>query len=123
MLRCNCVKCRFARNPAHARRIGDMSEMAENIKVVIRLRCHLKREIDTGAKTFGNHQVNTVVGKEEVYGDDKVFGPEANTEEFFSEVVRPILEDASKGFNGSVLTYGQTKSGVSQCLEIETTRA
>jgi len=42
---------------------------------------------------------------------DRVFGPAVTTEQIFREDLRNMMCNALKGYNVSVLAYGQTNSG------------
>lgn len=42
---------------------------------------------------------------------DRVFGPDSSNHEVFEELVKPIVEAAVRGFNGTIFAYGQTASG------------
>ncbi len=43
---------------------------------------------------------------------DNVFGPEVTTKDIYNDIVAPIVKEAFNGFNGTVLCYGQTSSGM-----------
>lgn len=43
---------------------------------------------------------------------DHVFGPNSSNQEVFEVLVKPIVESAVKGFNGTIFAYGQTASGM-----------
>lgn len=38
----------------------------------------------------------------------QVFGVESNQHDVYEEAVRPIVEDVCRGYNGTVMAYGQT---------------
>lgn len=42
---------------------------------------------------------------------DHIFDPEKSNQDVFETVVKPIIDAAVKGFNGTVFAYGQTSSG------------
>lgn len=42
---------------------------------------------------------------------DYVFGVSSSNNDVFDNVVRPIVDAAVNGFNGTVFAYGQTSSG------------
>ena len=42
---------------------------------------------------------------------DYIFGPEKTNNDLFETVIKPIVDAAVKGFNGTVFAYGQTSSG------------
>jgi hypothetical protein len=40
----------------------------------------------------------------------QVLGPEANQEDVYEAAVRPIVEDVMRGYNGTIMAYGQACS-------------
>lgn len=46
-----------------------------------------------------------------LYQCDQAFGREADQERLFTQIVVPICESVTRGFNGAVIAYGQTGSG------------
>lgn len=42
---------------------------------------------------------------------DNLFGPESRNYEIFGAIVKPIVELAMDGYNGTIFAYGQTSSG------------
>jgi hypothetical protein len=51
-----------------------------------------------------NRNVNTFVC-------DKVYQPSCRQEDMFLEVAKPIIDDITQGYNGTIFAYGQTGSG------------
>jgi len=49
----------------------------------------------------------------QVYNYDHVFDQATQTNQVYDKVVSPIVKKAFKGFNGTILCYGQTASGKS----------
>jgi len=43
---------------------------------------------------------------------DHLFGPDSSNREVFEVLVRPIVQSAVHGFNGTIFAYGQTSSGM-----------
>ena len=37
----------------------------------------------------------------------QVLGPEASQEDVYEAAVRPIVEDVMRGYNGTIMAYGQ----------------
>ncbi|KAK9294941.1 hypothetical protein QLX08_010621 [Tetragonisca angustula] len=92
--------------------------MSDSIKVVIKVRPLIKREKDDNSAIQWTVQDNSIVStNEEVKkrGDgrfyfDHIFGVSASNLDVF-EIVKPIVNAAVNGFNGTVFAYGQTSSG------------
>ena len=40
----------------------------------------------------------------------QVLGPEATQEDVYEAAVRPIVEDVMRGYNGTIMAYGQASS-------------
>ncbi|KAI9326722.1 kinesin motor domain-containing protein, partial [Obelidium mucronatum] len=51
------------------------------------------------------------------YSFDKVFGPDADQEMVYDEVVAPILEEVLMGYNCTIFAYGQTGTGKTYTME------
>jgi centromeric protein E len=49
--------------------------------------------------------------QERQFGFEHVFGPESKNRDVYEHSVRPVVEQALRGVNGSVFAYGQTNSG------------
>ncbi len=47
---------------------------------------------------------------------DHIFGPEADQQTIYEHVARPIVEQVMKGFNATLLAYGQTGAGKTYTL-------
>jgi hypothetical protein len=56
------------------------------------------------------------VGTAKVFRFDAVLPPEANQARTFEVVAAPIVDDALKGYNGTILAYGQTGTGKTYTL-------
>ncbi|KAJ1523483.1 hypothetical protein ONE63_001336 [Megalurothrips usitatus] len=94
--------------------------MADRIKVGVKVRPLIKREKTDRAHIHWEAvsdtqivQVDPVSGrqKNEPFTFDRVFGPSSSNQEVFEVLVKPIVESAVKGFNGTIFAYGQTASG------------
>ncbi|CAH2063647.1 unnamed protein product, partial [Iphiclides podalirius] len=92
--------------------------MSDNIKVVVKVRPLIPREIED--KLFRQWRVknNTLYqidqnGKDILngYTFDKVYDETAKTTDVYNDVAKPIVEAAAAGFNGTIFAYGQTSSG------------
>jgi hypothetical protein len=42
----------------------------------------------------------------------QVLGPEANQEDVYEAAVRPIVEDVMRGYNGTIMAYGQASTSI-----------
>ncbi|CAD6226846.1 GSCOCG00005942001-RA-CDS [Cotesia congregata] len=93
--------------------------MSDNIKVAIKVRPLIKREKDDRLAehwiTENNciQQIDPESKKraEARFHFDYIFGTEANNQDVFDQTVKPIVEAAMNGFNGTIFAYGQTGSG------------
>ncbi|XP_068628052.1 kinesin-related protein 4-like [Battus philenor] len=92
--------------------------MSDNIKVVVKVRPLISREIEE--KLFHQWRVrdNTLYqidqnGKEcgNLFTFDKVYDEKTNTTDVYYDIAKPIVEAAAAGFNGTIFAYGQTSSG------------
>jgi len=43
---------------------------------------------------------------------DHVFGDQVKNDDIFKTLVEPLVQKAVKGFNATILAYGQTSSGM-----------
>lgn len=88
---------------------------AENVVVAIRWRPLIKREIkdEPQDKTDWEWSEKTIRTKnsDKEWTYDRVFGVENGTKDVYEEIVKPIVKQAIKGYNGTVFAYGQTGSG------------
>ncbi|RLU20803.1 hypothetical protein DMN91_007417 [Ooceraea biroi] len=90
--------------------------MMENIKVAIKVRPFIKREKDENLPIQWSVHGNSIVAidaklRKRSDGFDRVFDASATNENVFSTIVKPIVDAAVNGFNGTVCAYGQTSSG------------
>ncbi|KAM3968319.1 LOW QUALITY PROTEIN: uncharacterized protein ACR2FA_007831 [Aphomia sociella] len=91
--------------------------MSDNIKVVVKVRPLISREIEEKqsyqwrVKNNTLYQVDT--GKD--YGTsftfDQVYDEQTKTSHVYNDIAKPIVEAATAGFNGTIFAYGQTSSG------------
>ncbi|XP_063379852.1 centromere-associated protein E-like [Cydia fagiglandana] len=92
--------------------------MSDNIKVVVKVRPLISREIEDKlsfqwkVKNNALYQLDAS-GKESgvQYTFDKVYDVKTKTEDVYEDVAKPIVEAAIAGFNGTIFAYGQTSSG------------
>ncbi|XP_039304162.1 kinesin-related protein 4 [Solenopsis invicta] len=93
--------------------------MSDSIKVAIKVRPLIKREKDDNLSLQWTTQGNTIVAsdtelKKRADGGfefDHIFDMNATNNDVFNDVVRPIVDAAVNGFNGTIFAYGQTSSG------------
>ncbi|XP_015606250.1 kinesin-related protein 4 isoform X2 [Cephus cinctus] len=85
--------------------------MSDNIKVAIRVRPLIKREKDDGLPVQWQVQGNSIIRGEGRFSFDHIFDMKNTNEDIFQAVVKPIVDAAINGFNGTVFAYGQTSSG------------
>ncbi|XP_045520065.1 kinesin-related protein 4-like [Pieris brassicae] len=92
--------------------------MSDNIKVVVKVRPLIPREIED--KLFYQWRVkNTTLyqidqnGKDcgQNFTFDNVYDKDAKTSEVYNDIAKPIVEAAIAGINGTIFAYGQTSSG------------
>lgn len=85
------------------------------IKVAIKSRPLLKREIDLKLQPSWKIKDNTIKDAGDynavILDFDHIFDEEISTQEVFDVVGKPIVDQAIKGFNGTIFAYGQTASG------------
>ncbi|KAG5323987.1 CENPE protein, partial [Acromyrmex heyeri] len=92
--------------------------MSDSIKVAIKVRPLIKREKDENLSIQWITNENTIVATDSEFRKrsdgrfefDHIFDTNANNNNVFN-VVRPIVDAAVNGFNGTVFAYGQTSSG------------
>jgi hypothetical protein len=90
-----------------------MPNNREFIKVIVRCRPHISSDENTLAKCFAvNEDSNSVLvdtaGKKLNFSYDRVFG-ESSTQKDLFDSVKPIIDSALMGLNGTVFAYGTVK--------------
>ncbi|KAG7305298.1 hypothetical protein JYU34_009343 [Plutella xylostella] len=92
--------------------------MSDNIKVVVKVRPLISREIEDKLSYQWRVKNNTLYqldqsGRE--YGSsftfDKVYDEKTRTNDVYNDIAKPIVEAATAGINGTIFAYGQTSSG------------
>lgn len=63
-----------------------------------------------------SEQFVQIVGLNQQFHFDRVFGPTSGQQDVFDEAVRPTVEGVLEGYNGCVLAYGQTGAGKSHTM-------
>ncbi|XP_077280881.1 uncharacterized protein LOC143907787 [Temnothorax americanus] len=93
--------------------------MSDSVKVAIKVRPLIKREKDENSPIQWVTQGNTIVANDAElrkrtdggFEFDHIFDVDSTNNDVFDNVVRPIVDAAVNGFNGTVFAYGQTSSG------------
>ncbi|XP_058798615.1 centromere-associated protein E-like [Phymastichus coffea] len=92
--------------------------MSDSIQVAIKVRPLIKREKDENLQIQWTVVDNVLVPTdpekkrgEKGFQFDHIFDPDKTNNDVFETVVKPIVDAAVKGFNGTVFAYGQTSSG------------
>ena len=111
---------------------ANTGEKSQNVKVFIRFRP--SNELETsllqnnygwlvpkfisekqlGIYTKNSYEYNTPnaeIPKNCIFSYDKVFSPNTNQSEIYSNVGKRIVQDIMAGYNGTIFTYGQSGSG------------
>eukprot|EP01059_Diplonema_ambulator_P015028 TRINITY_DN26115_c0_g1_i1.p1 TRINITY_DN26115_c0_g1~~TRINITY_DN26115_c0_g1_i1.p1 ORF type:complete len:1197 (+),score=518.41 TRINITY_DN26115_c0_g1_i1:30-3593(+) len=83
------------------------------VKVAVRVRPQLEKEDAEQArsctKIIDRRQI--LLGKDRAFTFDSLFGPESTQQDVFDECVAPLLQQFFKGYNCTILAYGQTGAG------------
>ncbi|XP_038213008.1 centromere-associated protein E-like isoform X2 [Zerene cesonia] len=92
--------------------------MSDNIKVVVKVRPLISREIEEKLNYQWRVQNNTLYQIDQSGRDcgpsftfDKVYDKDTKTSDVYNDIAKPIVEAATAGFNGTIFAYGQTSSG------------
>ena len=88
----------------------------ENIKVIVRVRPRLGKEVDSQSniKVEGN-KIN-VLNSNKSFSYDYVASEDIDQNELFMNSAYEIAESALNGFNGTIFVYGQTGAGKTYTL-------
>ncbi|KAH9605357.1 hypothetical protein KSS87_000156 [Heliosperma pusillum] len=91
------------------------SSNGDSISVTVRFRPLNDREYQRGDEVSwypdGDEMVRCEYNPATAYAFDKVFGPNAVTEDVYDVAARPVVKAAMDGINGTVFAYGVTSSG------------
>ncbi|XP_043492281.1 kinesin-like protein KIN-7N [Polistes fuscatus] len=93
--------------------------MSDSIKVAIKVRPLIKREKEENLPKQWIVKGNYIASTDQEMkkrGDggfnfDHIFDESTSNKDVFDTVVKPIVDAAVNGFNGTVIAYGQTSSG------------
>ncbi|XP_021948047.1 kinesin-like protein KIF21A isoform X2 [Folsomia candida] len=92
----------------------NFSEDNSSVRVALRIRPCLPREVIEGCKTCttvaeGHPQV--WIGSNHAFTYDYVFDQNAAQQSIFDQVVQQLIDGCLQGYNATILAYGQTGSG------------
>ncbi|KAI5858375.1 P-loop containing nucleoside triphosphate hydrolase protein [Tricharina praecox] len=91
-----------------------------NINVVVRCRGRSEREKAENSAVIVSHPSTTEVAlalgplasiENKIYTFDRTFGPEADQQRIYDNVVQPLLNEVLDGYNCTIFAYGQTGTG------------
>uniref|UniRef100_A0A6M2D363 Kinesin-like protein n=1 Tax=Rhipicephalus microplus TaxID=6941 RepID=A0A6M2D363_RHIMP len=86
-----------------------------NIKVAVRVRPPIEREIKNGEKPIWKTRDNTIYmesGKINTFHTfDHIFDSSSTNLQVYQQYCHPIVESVMLGFNGTIFAFGQTASG------------
>ncbi|XP_063823595.1 kinesin-related protein 4-like [Ostrinia nubilalis] len=92
--------------------------MSDNIKVVVKVRPLIPRELEEKLSYQWRVKNNTLYQLDQNGRDfgscftfDQVYDTETKTSDIYNDIAKPIVEAATAGFNGTIFAYGQTSSG------------
>ncbi|XP_023227413.1 osmotic avoidance abnormal protein 3-like [Centruroides sculpturatus] len=100
---------------------------SESVKVIVRCRPINKREKELSCKVIIN--IDTPLGQCSITNPNEKAAPPKNftfdgayftnatTEQIYNEIVYPIVEGVTEGYNGTVFAYGQTGCGKSFTMQ------
>lgn len=92
-----------------------MSDKAIPVRVAVRIRPLIAREIAEGSQHFVNKIPNepqvVIKGSNEAFTYDYVFGSDDHQTKIYDTAVQKIVGKIFKGYNVTILAYGQTGSG------------
>nr|KJB12176.1 hypothetical protein B456_002G004600 [Gossypium raimondii] len=93
----------------------EASRPGDSISVTIRFRPLNEREFHRGDEIAWYADEDNIVRNEynpaTAYAFDKVFGPQATSQEVYEVAAKPVVKAAMEGVNGTVFAYGVTSSG------------
>ena len=112
--------------------LGNVGEKSQNVKVFIRFRPSNELETSLLQNNYGwlvpkfisQNQLgiytkdaykynipNKEIPNNYIFSYDKVFSPNSNQSEIYTNVGKRIVEDIMAGYNGTIFAYGQSGSG------------
>ncbi|UXI17922.1 leptin receptor gene-related protein [Sarcoptes scabiei] len=104
-----------------------MSVKSETVKVITRCRPLNKQEKEQGSKIVVNIDPKcgqcSLINPDDrsvepkTFTFDGAYNSESTTEQIYNEIVFPIVESVTEGYNGTVFAYGQTGCGKSFTMQ------
>ena len=92
-----------------------MADKAISVRVALRIRPLVPKEVAEGSSAFVNKVLNepqvTLSRSNEAFTFDYVFGPNESQNEVYESAVSKMVAKIAKGYNVTILAYGQTGSG------------
>ncbi|XP_052738112.1 kinesin-related protein 4 isoform X2 [Bicyclus anynana] len=92
--------------------------MSDNIKVVVKVRPLIRREIEDKLLLQWRVNNNALIQLDQngrdcgpIFTFDKVYDESTKTDDVYNDIAKPIVKAATDGFNGTIFAYGQTSSG------------
>ena len=108
---------------------GNQQQLIGRVKVGVRCRPAFQEEIDFAKgefqsivetvpesrenNTLGRISLTLGTGKLRDFGYDYVFGADAQQDNVYDRIARPVVTDVIKGFNGTIFAYGQVSIALS----------
>lgn len=94
---------------------GQVTRAMSNIKVAVRVRPPMERELRNGEKPVWTVRENAIFlesGKYNAFHTfDHIFGYDSTNQDVYDKYCHPIVEAVMQGFNGTIFAFGQTASG------------
>lgn len=119
------ARAKYGNSTSNGNSRGESQET--NISVVVRIRPRNSIEVNENSQVIVRSAslkskeiyVKTGLGDAatKTYTFDKVFGPDADQEMVFNDVVSPMLEEVLMGYNCTIFAYGQTGTGKTYTME------
>lgn len=93
----------------------------ESVKVVVRCRplnnreksleCNEVVNIDSDRGQCSISNPSRIKDPPKTFFFDGAYGPTSTTEQIYSDIVYPLVEGVTEGYNGTIFAYGQTGCG------------
>lgn len=94
---------------------GPVTRVMSNIKVAVRVRPPIEKELRNGEKPVWTVRGNAIFlesGKYNAFHTfDHIFGYDSTNQDVYEKYCHPIVEAVMQGFNGTIFAFGQTASG------------
>lgn len=95
---------------------------AQSVKVFCRVRPTNKSEINAGGQICVKYTDVSIETKSDETGENKfnfdyIFGMESTQSNVFSIIAEPLITDVLRGYNATILAYGQSGTGKTHTME------